>query len=109
MIDLLNFTVFGNYAANCLARTGLLAQLRQRLLAFALHDEAHGAVAAHGWGRDDDVLLMVDLDFVSFSAAAYLRSLAMARSRRATAHALQAHRNSRIRRRPFAAIIPPVC
>ena len=70
---------------NCLERTGLLAALRKRLLTFALHDPTHGIVAAHGWLGNDDAILMLDIDFVSFSAANYMRSFAMARQHSAAA------------------------
>ena len=70
---------------NCLERTGLLAALRQRLLTFVLHDPTHGVVAAHGWRGKDDAILMLDIDFVIFSAANYLRSFAMARQHSAAA------------------------
>ena len=70
---------------NCLERTGLLAALRQRLLTFVLHDPTHGIVAAHGWLGNDDAILMLDIDFVSFSAANYMRSFAMARQHSAAA------------------------
>lgn len=68
-------------AMNCLERTALLAALRQRLLRLVL---------ARGFGSTrpssaSDVLLMCDIDFVSFSRPNYLRAFAKAVHYRAAA------------------------
>ena len=84
-------------AMNCLERTALLAVLRQRLLGLVLSASwpALGVGAGGGGGGgagetaharglpSSDVMLMLDVDFVSFSKPNYLRAFASASRHRA--------------------------
>ena len=86
-------------AMNCLERTALLAALRQRLLGLVLSASwpalgvrvGGGGGAGGGAGEtvralglpSSDVMLMLDVDFVSFSKPNYLRAFASAARHRA--------------------------
>lgn len=75
---------------NCQARGSLLATLRERLLRLVLASTAQiepRAVtrSASASRRAETVLLMLDIDFVAFSRAAYLRAFATAQRLRAAA------------------------